>query len=96
MKKILFILFASSLLFAQGPVEEMFNGKYKKLHKNKAMAVAINEQTGAWAAGMSTNDGSLVGAKRVAMRFCRKYAKKSKVGAKCKIYAVNDKRVEEQ
>ena len=89
----LFILLTliGSFIFANGPVEEMYNGKYQKLRKNKALYVAIDHETGAWAAGMSGNDGSIVGAKRVARRYCLKYVKQNNVNAECKVYAINDK-----
>lgn len=91
MKYILILFLFINILQADGPVEEMYLYDYKPLPQNKAMAIAVNNETGSWAAGMSKGMPSLGSAKNVAMKYCKKYAKEHNVRRPCKIYAINNR-----
>ncbi|XOB61539.1 hypothetical protein ACMC56_13165 [Campylobacterota bacterium DY0563] len=93
--KYLLIIFLSinTFLYAQGPIEDFFEGEYKDFDDYKAFAVAINDSTGAWALGQMNNAPTQTVAKNVALKNCKKSAEKYKVNRKCKLYAVGDKKV---
>ena len=84
------MVFLLAFVYA-GPVEKMYNYEYKYLKENKAMAIAVNQETGAWASGLSEGAPSIQSAKSVAMKFCKQYAKEYDVQRPCKIYAINMK-----
>lgn len=66
--------------------------KYKKLEPNKALAVAM-DANGAYAFGYGSNYNSIKQAKRRALKECRTRREKLKVHHPCKLYMVNNKRV---
>ncbi len=94
MKQLLImLLIVNTFLYAKGPLEDFFEGKYKNFDDYKAYAVAINNNTGAWASGEMHNAPTQTVAKNVALKKCKEYAEKYKVNRRCKLYAIGNKKV---
>lgn len=88
------LLILNNLVFAKGPIERFFNSKeYRNAEDYKAIAIAINHNTGGWVYGWSKNAPSKTAAKNVALKYCWKNMKKFKIKQECRVYAVGDKKI---